>query len=191
MSRKLLIAILVSALAGCSTDSQRGFDTYYVNSPHASDTKTANTGPKTGSEAEMERLVRLVAASRSTQQNTVGLYRVRGIYAGHDGNCDGVAIQYLDPGQPRSPDNYFVCGAVIRRDREPTPAYPGSPDATSTLEDARRAALLYGEQRTAFQAYAIHVRRMGVDSGRPCRPVETTVSYQGRLAYHDVREVCQ
>lgn len=191
MSRMLLIAIIATALAGCSTDSQRGFDAYYVNSPHASGTQTANTGLKTGSEADLERLVRSVAASRSSQESTIGHTRVRGIYTGRDGDCDGVAVQYLDPGQPQSPDNYFVCGATVRRDRELNPAYPDDPDARSTLEDARRAALLYGEQRTAFQAYSIHARRLGVDSARPCRPVETTISYQGRLAYHDVREVCQ
>ena len=191
MSRKLLIAFLASVAAGCSTDSQRGFDIYYANSPHASGTPTANAGLKTGSEADLERLVRSVAASRATQENTTGLVRVRGIYTGREGDCDGVAVQYLDPGQSQSPDNYFVCGAMIRRDRKLNPSYPDSPDARGALDDARRAALLYGEQRVAFQAYAIHTRRLGVDSGRPCRPVETTISYQGRLAYHDVREVCQ
>lgn len=185
MSHKLLIAILASVLAGCASDSQRRFDTYYVNSPAV----YRSDGPKAGMEVEIERLVRSVAASRASQKNTIGHHRVRGIYAGRDGDCDGVAIQYLDPGRP--PDNYFVCDATIRRDSQPSPAYPDSPDARVTLEDSRRAALLYGEQRVAFQAYAIHARRLGVDSGRPCRPVETTVSYQGRLAYHDVREVCR
>lgn len=137
--------------------------------------------------------VRSVAGNGNTQENTISGQHVRGVYSGEHGGCRHVAVLYLDAPSKRDvrADDYRVCGSQISKiNGEVTPSYPDQADALSALSSARRNGLLYGQQTAWFQNYAIDTRRLGIAGSRPCLPVETRITYEGRLVLHDVKEVC-
>ena len=93
---------------------------------------------------------------------------------------------------PLRPVDYAVCGPRIARigEGEVTPTFPDTADARTALANAKRNAVLYGTQTVRFYGYVINSRRLGIDTSRPCRPVETVISYHGRIVYHDNNEIC-
>lgn len=187
MRRVTLSLLVLALLAGCaSSEDRRTLESYYRPSPPATSSTVLPPG-------ELTTFIAGVAASGTTQENTIQGKRVRGVYSGAYGGCHHVAVLDLDVEKKRQirAENYKVCGTQISRvDDEVTPSYPDQADAMAALNNARRNALLYGYQTAWFQQYAINTRRLGVSSSQPCQPVETRITYQGKLVLQDVVQVC-
>lgn len=188
MANKFLFVLLpATMLSACaSLEDHNKLQSYYRGAGHEETDATLQPG-------DMHRFISGVASTGTTQENTIQGKRVRGVYNGTYGRCHSVAILDLDvqkKNQIRAED-YKVCGTLISRiDDELTPSYPDQPDAVATLNDARRNALLYGHQTVWFQQYAINTRRLGVPSAQPCHPVETRITYQGKLVLQNLVQVC-
>lgn len=155
------------------------------------------TAPKAGSQVvtgEIATFVQSVAAGRTTQEGFMLGRRYRGVYIGPAGGCERVALYKTDTQNKseRLPDSYNVCaGVVTKAPAGMPPSFPDAPDATSVLDGARRGALRYGSQTVPYQGYLIQTARIGLSGNTTCQPVETKVTYQGELVYHDIRTMCQ
>lgn len=153
--------------------------------------------PKAGERVvtgEIATFVQSVAAGRTTQEGFLEGRRYRGVYVGPVGACQRVALYKTDArsNAERLPDTYKVCAEVVTRaPASMPPSFPASADATSVLEGARRGALRYGAQTVPYQGYLIQTARIGLSGSTTCQPVETKVTFQDELVYHDIRTVCQ
>lgn len=143
---------------------------------------------------EIAAFVQAVAAGRTTQEGFMEGRRYRGVYVGPAGGCERVALYKTDTqnDSERLPDAYSICaGVVTRAAAGMPPSFPDSGDAKSVLDGARRGAVRYGAQTVPYQGYLIQTARIGLSGNTTCQPVETKVTYQGELVYHDIRTVCQ
>ena len=184
------LALFATVLAGCTgwIEGSRTLKGYY-----SEDTPV----PASRLLVETEQFLRNVAQTRQTHEAQIPEGRVRGVHLGPGpSGCERVALVQLEPARSsrdlRS-TNYEVCPnrvSAVRAD-ELAPSYPDSNDALLTLEQTRRAALLYGSQRSAYQGYTIVARRLGVPSAQPCRPIETMIVFDDMLVYHSLKDICQ
>lgn len=135
--------------------------------------------------ADLQGVVRNVAASRMSLTTSLNGQAAEVVYVGADASCEAVSIIWT---QQRI-ENFRVCHSEVQPRNTVSPAWDesvGRPTFVSVVNNA----ILYGQARQEdSNGYLVSARALNAIS-HDCKNIEVIVSYEGDLVDHAVHEVC-
>lgn len=194
-TRALVTLASLALLTGCTSMEGVGQGVTYSVNTTTSTSDVAGRASARGAAADqvaepLRSMILTTARTGRSVQGARGPNRLSTTYTGPVGNgCVGVAV--MDHGFDRQ-TNWQVCGSTVSRLEGVAPAPPsiGSDVADQIAENARREAYRSGSGVGQYQGYTYRANRVGVPDSRGCVPVETIVTYGGKLVARNTQRVC-